>query len=81
MTNHLNDDQIAAVVAGLELEPGARAHLDGCVGCRRALADFEETVARQVASRAAHARVANVADPNYTVVATFPRRSLPPRIG
>jgi len=47
MTNHLNDDQIAAVVAGLELEPGARAHLDGCVGCRRALADFEETVARR----------------------------------
>jgi len=45
MTNHLDDDQIAAVLAGLELEPDVRAHLEGCVACRRVLAGPEETVA------------------------------------
>lgn len=47
MTNHLNDDQIAAVLAGLEVEPDVRVHLDGCVACRRLIADFEESVAAQ----------------------------------
>jgi hypothetical protein len=47
MTRHLNDDQIAAVLAGLELEPDARAHLDGCVGCRREVAVFDEATARR----------------------------------
>lgn len=45
MTKHLNDDQIAAVLAGLELEPDARAHLDGCVSCRREVAGFDEATA------------------------------------
>ena len=40
---------------------------------------FEKMEAYQVVSQAGHARVANVVDPNYTVVAKFPKRFLPPR--
>lgn len=38
---------------------------------------FEKMEAYQVASQAGTARVANVVDPNYTVMAKFPRRLLP----
>jgi len=40
---------------------------------------FEKMDAYQVASQAGIVRVANVVDPNYTVVAKFPKRFLPPR--
>ena len=40
---------------------------------------FEKMDAYQVASQAGVVRVANVVDPNYTVVAKFPKRFLPPR--
>jgi amidase len=40
---------------------------------------FERMDAYQVASQAGVVRVANVVDPNYTVVAKFPKRFLPPR--
>jgi acetamidase/formamidase len=33
----------------------------------------------QVASQVGEVRVANVVDPNYTVVAKFPKRLLPPK--
>jgi acetamidase/formamidase len=40
---------------------------------------FDRLDAFQVVSQAGHARVANVVDPLYTVVAKFPKRFLPPR--
>jgi acetamidase/formamidase len=40
---------------------------------------FERMDAYQVVSQAGVVRVANVVDPNYTVVAKFPKRFLPPR--
>jgi amidase len=40
---------------------------------------FERMEAYQVVSQAGVVRVANMVDPNYTVVAKFPKRALPPR--
>lgn len=40
---------------------------------------FDRMEAYQVASQAGTVRVANVVDPNYTVVAKFPKSLLPPR--
>lgn len=40
---------------------------------------FEKMDAYQIASQAGVVRVANVVDPNYTVVAKFPKGLLPPR--
>jgi acetamidase/formamidase len=41
---------------------------------------FEKLEAYQVVSQAGTTRVANVVDPNYTVVAKFPKSALPPRV-
>ena len=41
---------------------------------------FEKMEAYQGVSQAGLARVANVVDPNYTVVAKFPKSALPPRV-
>jgi acetamidase/formamidase len=38
---------------------------------------FERMEAYQVVSQGGHSRIANVVDPNYTVVAKFPKRLLP----
>ena len=40
MTKHLTSEEIAAVVADLELEPPAREHLESCVACRAEAADL-----------------------------------------
>ena len=40
---------------------------------------FDKMDAYQIASQAGVVRVANVVDPNYTVVAKFPKRVLPSR--
>lgn len=40
---------------------------------------FDKLDAYQVVSQAGHARIANVVDPLYTVVAKFPKRFLPPK--
>jgi acetamidase/formamidase len=40
---------------------------------------FDKMDAFQVASQVGEVRVANIVDPNYTVVAKFPKRLLPPR--
>jgi amidase len=40
---------------------------------------FEKIEAYQVVSQVGHTRVANVVDPNYTIVAKFPKRYLPQR--
>ena len=37
MSHHLTDEQIAALVAGLELGDEALQHLDSCLGCRSAV--------------------------------------------
>ena len=41
---------------------------------------FERMEAYQVVSQAGHSRIANVVDPNYTVMAKFPKKLLPPKI-
>lgn len=41
---------------------------------------FEKMEAYQVISQAGHARIANVVDPNYTVMAKFPKKLLPARV-
>ena len=38
---------------------------------------FEKLEAYQVVSQGGHSRIANVVDPNYTIVAKFPKRLLP----
>jgi amidase len=40
---------------------------------------FEKMEAYQIASQAGVVRVANVVDPNYTVIAKFPKKHLPPK--
>jgi amidase len=40
---------------------------------------FDKMDAYQVVSQAGHSRIANVVDPNYTVMAKFPKKLLPPR--
>jgi amidase len=41
---------------------------------------FDRMDAYQVLSQAGTARIANVVDPNYTVVARFPKSALPPKV-
>ncbi len=41
MRSHLTSEEIAAVVAGLELEPAAAEHLESCVICRAETSDLE----------------------------------------
>jgi amidase len=41
---------------------------------------FDKLDAYQVVSQGGHSRIANVVDPNYTVVAKFPKSLLPPRV-
>ncbi len=50
MKNHLTSEEIAAVVAGLELEDAARDHLVGCVVCRAEVADLESLIAARRAA-------------------------------
>ena len=40
---------------------------------------FEKMEAFQIASQVGEVRVANIVDPNYTVIAKFPKKLLPPR--
>jgi acetamidase/formamidase len=35
--------------------------------------------AYQIVSQVGHSRIANVVDPNYTVMAKFPKKYLPPK--
>lgn len=41
MSRHLNEEQIAAAVAGFDLEPDITEHLRGCVSCRAAVEQME----------------------------------------
>jgi amidase len=40
---------------------------------------FDKLDAYQIVSQAGHSRIANVVDPNYTVMAKFPKKLLPPK--
>ncbi len=44
MTTHLTSEEIATAVAGLELEPPVREHLESCVVCRTEAADLERLI-------------------------------------
>ncbi len=44
MTSHLTSEKISAAVAGLELEAGAREHLERCVVCRAEAAELEQLI-------------------------------------
>ncbi len=41
---------------------------------------FDKMDAYQVVSQAGTSRIANVVDPNYTVIAKFPKKLLPPKV-
>jgi amidase len=41
---------------------------------------FDKLDAFQIVSQAGHSRVANIVDPNYTVMAKFPKKLLPPKV-
>jgi amidase len=41
---------------------------------------FDRMDAYQIVSQAGHSRIANVVDPNYTVMAKFPKKLLPPKV-
>ena len=41
---------------------------------------FDKLDAYQIVSQAGHSRIANVVDPNYTVMAKFPKKLLPPKV-
>jgi hypothetical protein len=41
---HLEDDQIAAAVAGLDLEPDARSHLASCLSCRQQVEEMNALI-------------------------------------
>ena len=44
MNTHLDERHISAAVAGLELEPGAQAHLATCLSCRQQVAAFKDLI-------------------------------------
>jgi anti-sigma factor RsiW len=44
MTQHLEDHEVDAAVAGLGLDKAARDHLDHCIECRRKVAAIEELI-------------------------------------
>jgi hypothetical protein len=47
MNGHLKQHEIDAVLAGSEIPAAATAHLESCLVCRRAIAEFEELVAER----------------------------------
>jgi predicted anti-sigma-YlaC factor YlaD len=44
MNRHLDDQEIAAAVAGLELEAAQREHLGSCLSCRAAVMEMAELI-------------------------------------
>ena len=44
MNTHLDERQLSAAVAGLELEPGSREHLATCLSCRQKVAAFKDLI-------------------------------------
>ena len=44
MKDHLTSEEIAAAIAGLELEPSSSEHFESCVVCRAEAADLEQLI-------------------------------------
>ena len=44
MKNHLDELEISAAAAGLDLEDGAKDHLQACVSCRRLVTEFQDAI-------------------------------------
>ena len=44
MTAHLKDHDVTAAVAGLDLDPAPRDHLESCLDCRRQVAAMQELI-------------------------------------
>jgi len=53
MTNHLDEREISASVAGLELAGPAAEHLESCLECRRRIADTAQLIGRRRAEQEA----------------------------
>jgi hypothetical protein len=53
MTNHLDEHEISAAVAGLELAGPAAEHLESCLECRRRVAGMTQTILQRRAGQAA----------------------------
>jgi len=51
MTNHLDEREISAAVAGLELAGPATEHLESCLECRRRVADTAQLIGRRRAAQ------------------------------
>lgn len=45
MSEHMNDEQIERVIAGLDLDDQATRHLQECVTCRRRVRELEDAIA------------------------------------
>lgn len=52
MTNHLDEREISAAVAGLELAAPAAEHLESCLECRRRVAELQQLIGRRRAEQA-----------------------------
>ena len=74
-----NDDHIMVAASARPLIDALRIAYVELIEWLIADYGFDKMDAYQVASQAGVVRVANVVDPNYTVVAKFPKRSLPAR--
>jgi len=44
MNTHLDEHEITAAVAGLELEPGAEEHLASCLSCRQQMTAIKDLI-------------------------------------
>jgi hypothetical protein len=53
MTNHLDEREISAAVAGLELAGPAAEHVESCLECRRRVADTAQLIGRRRAEQTA----------------------------
>ncbi len=47
MTTHVTDEDLAAVVAGLEVTPEAHEHLSSCLSCRQEVAELQKSIAER----------------------------------
>jgi len=52
MTGHLDEREISAAVAGLELAGGSARHLESCLECRRRVAEVTALIGRRRAEQA-----------------------------
>jgi anti-sigma factor RsiW len=51
MSNHLDERELSAAVAGLELAVPAAEHLESCLECRRRVAELQQLIGRRRAEQ------------------------------